>query len=52
VTAVHNFGAGDMIEIAPAGGGDTMLVPFSDAAVPAIDLAARRMVVVPPVLSE
>ncbi len=52
VTGVHNFGAGDMIEIAPVGGGDTLLVPFSDAAVPAIDLTARRMVVIPPVLTE
>ncbi len=48
VTAVHNFGAGDLIEIAPAGGGETLLVPFNDDAVPAVDIAARRMVVVPP----
>jgi len=48
VTAVHNFGAGDIIEIAPPGGGDTLLIPFTDAAVPAIDLEAGRMVVVPP----
>ena len=46
VTAVHNFGAGDVIEIKPASG-EALLVPFTDAAVPEIDLAARRMVVVP-----
>jgi 16S rRNA processing protein RimM len=46
VTAVHNFGAGDVIEIKPESG-ETLLVPFTDAAVPEIDLAAGRMVVVP-----
>ena len=48
VTAIHNFGAGDVIEIKPESG-DTLLVPFTDTVVPKIDLAARRMVVVPPV---
>jgi len=52
VTAIHNFGAGDIVEIAPQGGGETLLVPFTDAAVPEIDLAAGRMVVVPPSESE
>jgi len=46
VTAVHNFGAGDVIEIKPEGG-EALLVPFTDAAVPEIDIAAGRMVVVP-----
>jgi 16S rRNA processing protein RimM len=52
VTAIHNFGAGDLVEIAPAGGGDRLLVPFTDTAVPAIDLEARRMVVIPPAVTE
>jgi 16S rRNA processing protein RimM len=52
VTAIHNFGAGDVIEIAPAGGGEPLLVPFTDTTVPAIDLAAKRMVVVPPAAVE
>ena len=52
VTAVHNFGAGDLVEIAPAAGGEPMLLPFSDAVVPTVDLKARRIVVVPPVASE
>jgi 16S rRNA processing protein RimM len=47
VTAILNFGAGDLVEIKPAGGGEPLMVPFTDAAVPEIDLAARRMVVVP-----
>lgn len=50
VTAVHNFGAGDVIEIRPTGGGEALLVPFTDAAVPTIDIAAGRIVVVPPTL--
>ena len=31
----------------PAGVGEPVIVPFTDAAVPEIDMAARRMVVVP-----
>ena len=44
VTAIHNFGAGDIIEIAPAHGA-TMLLPFSNAVVPTVDLAAGRVVI-------
>ena len=47
VTAVHNFGAGDIIEIDAGGGGEPLMVPFTDAAVPEIDIAAGRIVVVP-----
>jgi len=52
VSAVHNFGAGDIIEIKPAGGGQTLMLPFTEAVVPEIDMAARRIVVVPPAASE
>jgi len=48
VTAVHNFGAGDLIEIRPQAGGEPHMVPFTDANVPEIDIAAGRVVVVPP----
>lgn len=51
VTAIHNFGAGDIIEITPANGG-TLMLSFTEAAVPEIDLEAKRIVVVPPVMSE
>jgi 16S rRNA processing protein RimM len=44
VTAIHNFGAGDIIEIAPLHGA-TMLLPFSNAVVPTVDLAAGRVVI-------
>jgi 16S rRNA processing protein RimM len=47
VSAVHNFGAGDIVEI-KRDAGEPLLVPFTDAAVPQVDLKAGRMVVVPP----
>ena len=47
VTAVHNFGAGDLIEIKPHGGGEPLMVPFTETTVPEIDMKARRMVVRP-----
>lgn len=48
IVAVHNFGAGDIIEIALGNGGETRLLPFSNAVVPTVDLAARRAVIVLP----
>lgn len=47
VIAMHNFGAGDIIEIAPPRGASLML-PFTDAVVPTVDIAGGRIVVVPP----
>ena len=44
VIAIHNFGAGDIIEIAPPHG-PTMLLPFTNAVVPSVDLAAGRVTV-------
>jgi 16S rRNA processing protein RimM len=44
VIAIHNFGAGDIIEIAPAQG-PTMLLPFTNAVVPTVDLANGRVVI-------
>jgi 16S rRNA processing protein RimM len=52
IIAIHNFGAGDLIEIAPAGDGEPLLLPFTDATVPTIDLKAGRVVVVPPSVIE
>jgi 16S rRNA processing protein RimM len=52
VTAVHNFGAGDIIEIAPPGGGEPLMLPFTEAAVPKVDVRAGRIVVAPPKLIE
>lgn len=47
VLAVHNFGAGDIIEIAPPSG-PTLLLPFTDAVVPTVDLANGHVVLVMP----
>ncbi|MCK1637174.1 ribosome maturation factor RimM [Bradyrhizobium sp. 157] len=44
VIAIHNFGAGDIIEIAPPQGA-TMLLPFTNAVVPTVDLANGRVVI-------
>jgi 16S rRNA processing protein RimM len=52
IIAVHNFGAGDLIEVRLTGSSKTELVPFTDAAVPAVDIAARRVVVVLPTPDE
>jgi 16S rRNA processing protein RimM len=48
IIAVHNFGAGDIIEISFENGGGTKLLPFSNAVVPTVDLAAKRVVIVLP----
>jgi 16S rRNA processing protein RimM len=45
VVAIHNFGAGDLIELRLNSSDKTELVPFDDATVPEIDLAAGRLVV-------
>lgn len=51
VLAIHNFGAGDIIEIAPPQG-PTLLLPFTNAVVPTIDLKAGRVVIELPQLIE
>jgi 16S rRNA processing protein RimM len=48
VVAVHNFGASDIVEIAPEDGAPTLLVAFTDANVPEVDIEAGRIVVIPP----
>jgi len=52
VYALHNFGAGDIIEIAPVGSGDHLMLPFNEQTVPKIDLAAKQIVVVRPTEAE
>ncbi len=44
VIAVHDFGAGDVLEIEPLSGASVML-PFTKAVVPTVDLEKGRMVV-------
>lgn len=47
VTALYDFGAGDVLEFRGADGKARML-PFTEEVVPTVDLEARRMVVDPP----
>jgi 16S rRNA processing protein RimM len=48
IVALRNFGAGDILEIAPAAGGETRFLPFTKRVAPLIDIAGRRIVIVPP----
>ena len=61
VIAVHDFGAGDLLDVLLAGAsgsdvqradetgkGKALLVPFTRAVCPEVDIAARRIVCVPP----
>ena len=48
VVAIHNFGAGDLIEVRPQTGDSTELVPFDLTHVPEVDIASGRIVVHPP----
>ncbi|MEZ5676556.1 MAG: ribosome maturation factor RimM [Thalassovita sp.] len=48
VKAVHDHGAGDLLEIHGAGLRDSVLLPFTKAAVPTVDLTAGRIIADPP----
>ncbi len=48
VANVLDFGGGDILEIAPSAGGETLLFPFTKAVVPEIDVGAGWIVIVPP----
>jgi 16S rRNA processing protein RimM len=48
VRDVHNFGAGDLLEIAPAAGGPTWWLPFTRDAVPEVRIGEGRLVAVRP----
>ena len=48
IVAVPNYGGGDLLEIRPAAGGPTALLPFTKAFVPSLDLAGGKVVADPP----
>ncbi|HEX4407919.1 MAG TPA: ribosome maturation factor RimM [Xanthobacteraceae bacterium] len=48
VVAVHNFGAGDLIELRRTTSDKTEFLPFDAATVPEIDIAAGKLVIDPP----
>lgn len=49
VSALPNFGAGDLLEVRDPRSGDTFLYPFTKAVVPTIDIRGGFLVIVPPV---
>jgi 16S rRNA processing protein RimM len=52
VTAVPNFGAGDLLEIRDPRSGDTYLYPFSKAVVPEVRVADGYLLIDPPIEAE
>ena len=48
VAGIYDFGAGDLLEIAPATGGETVMMAFTHANVPEVDVEGGRLVVDPP----
>ncbi len=49
IKAVHNFGAGDILELDPGGGRPTRYVPFTREVVPEVRIGEGRVVVTPPI---
>jgi 16S rRNA processing protein RimM len=47
VLGVHDFGAGDMLEVQPPRG-PSLMVPFLKAVVPVVDMANGRVIIDPP----
>ena len=45
VVSLMNHGAGDILEIAPVGGGETLLLPFTKGVATRIDFDAGRIVI-------
>jgi 16S rRNA processing protein RimM len=48
IVAVHDFGAGDILELQAAQSGNRMMVPFTEAFVPRVDIAGGCVVIAPP----
>jgi 16S rRNA processing protein RimM len=48
IVAIHDFGAGDLLELRPLGETSTVLLPFTATTVPVVDIAGGRIVIDPP----
>tara|TARA_B100001179_G_C18450206_1_gene342714 strand:+ start:101 stop:604 length:504 start_codon:yes stop_codon:yes gene_type:complete len=48
VVGMHNYGAGDILEIRKTDADDTELISFTHANVPEIDMTKRRLTLIPP----
>ncbi len=45
ISAIPNYGGGDLLEITPSSSGPAILLPFTKAFVPIIDLKSRQVIV-------
>lgn len=45
IAAIHNFGAGDIIELRGGAAKGSTMVPFTKAAVPTLDMEARAIII-------
>ncbi len=52
VVSVENFGAGDLIEVKPAGGGQTWLIEFTRENAPTVSIAEGKIVLIRPAETE
>jgi 16S rRNA processing protein RimM len=52
VLSVENYGAGDLIEVKPAGGGQTWLIEFTRENAPTVSISEGRIVLVRPIETE
>ncbi len=48
IVGIHDFGAGDLLELRPLGASRTVMMPFTAATVPVVDIAGGRIVIDPP----
>jgi len=48
VVAVHDFGAGTILELRPDGTTGSVMLPFTEATVPTVDIPGGRIVIDPP----
>jgi 16S rRNA processing protein RimM len=48
VVAIHDFGAGDILELRQEGRRETVMLPFTEATVPVVDVVGGRIVIDPP----
>ena len=48
VIAIHNFGAGDIVELKIAASGETVMLLFDEKTFPAVDISGGRIIVDPP----
>ena len=52
IVAVHNYGAGDLLELRPLNARQTLLIPFESAYAPHVDLETRCITIVIPSFEE